>query len=139
MNSDHILALAAKRFVAVDHGDVDACMSLLVDEPVFDLYPVGLRLSGQDNVRNYYSWFLAHGAKLFMYDHVALYHGDDSISFELDIRYTPQDGEAETYRLLAIMSVEGDRFTGERLFGDERLFKVMFGEPTWQMLTPIKG
>ena len=47
-----------RRVAAVQSGNIDAVMASLVDEPVFDFFPLGLRLSGQDDVRRYYGHFL---------------------------------------------------------------------------------
>ncbi len=139
MTKNDLLALATRRFKAVESANVDESMSVLIDDPVFDLFPIGLRLSGQENVRNYYSYFFDHAKHDFHSKPIDVFYADAAIGFELDITHAPSVGEPVIYRLFAIMPVEGDRFTGERLFGDERLFRLMFGGPTWSRLTAIRG
>ena len=139
MISNHELqALAGRRFEAVGRGDLDGVMSGLVDEPRFDLYPVGLRLSGQENVRRHYDHFFRHVAPAIVAsDHLATFFADDAIGFEFRISWQPETGAIQSSRMLVIMPVEGDRFTGERVYGEERLFRWMFGGPIWPILKPI--
>lgn len=134
---EKLMALSMRRFQAVGSGDVDASMSVLIEEPVFELYPVGLKLSGNANVRRYYAHFFETAAPLIRFEPVETFFSETAIALELAIHYTPAAGATEPYRLLAIQPLQGDHFTGERLYGDERLFRIMFGGPIWSLLTPI--
>lgn len=137
LSMEELRALAARRFAAVGSGDIEATMALLVDEPVFDLHPVGLRLEGQSAVRLYYARFFAVCHGTLSAEPLATYFADDAIVCELALTHQPPSGPREPYQLLAIMETEAGRFKGERLYGDERLFRIMFGDPIWPLLTPI--
>lgn len=128
---ERLLELATRRFEVVGAGDVDGAMSVLAPEPVFELRPVGLQLRGRDNVRRYYEYMCAHGSASG-FTLVDLYFADAAVAYELHLEYG-----SETFRLMAVMPTDGNRFAGERLFGDERLFRIMFGGPIWSLLTPL--
>jgi hypothetical protein len=137
VKKDQLAALAAKRFEVVGSGDIDATMSILVDDPVFELYPVGLQLAGQADVRRYYE-HLFQSPKVRA-EHLGTLFADNAIAFELKLTHQPPSGDAEPFRLLAIMEMMDGRFTGERLYGDERLFRILFGGPIWSLLKPVDG
>lgn len=136
-SKDGLLSLSARRFEAVGSRDLEATMAMLVEKPVFELFPVGLRLSGQANVRRYYECFFATGEALGG-EVIDMFVSDDAVCMELKMRYAGVHGE-EWSRMIAIQPVEGDRFTGERLYGDERLFRQMFSEPIWSLLQPLEA
>jgi hypothetical protein len=134
----HLLAVTGRRIAAVQSGDIDAVMAALVDEPVFDLWPIGLRLSGQQDVRRYYGHFLgevmprATGGEL-----VGTYVGQDEVAFEFVTTYRSEGGEVETFHILAIQPVIGDRVAGERLYGSDRYMHLIVGDELWHLLEPI--
>jgi hypothetical protein len=124
----------------VQSGDIDAVMAALVDEPVFELWPIGLRLSGGDHVRRYYGHFLGEvmprsaGGEL-----VGTYVGEHEVAFEFVTGYTHDSGEVETFHILAIQPVVGDRVAGERLYGSDRYMHLIVGDELWHLLEPIGG
>ncbi len=138
-SKDELMALAARRFEVVGNGDIEATMSLFVDEPVFELYPVGLQLCGQTNVRRYYENFFRSGDGAMEAENLLTLFSDDAIAFDLKLTKRSSSGNSEVFRLMSIMQVVDGRFTGERLYGDERLFRIIFGEPIWPLMTPIEN
>ena len=139
MTSDpeHLLAVTGRRIAAVQSGDVDAVMATLVDEPVFDLLPIRLRLRGHDNVRRYYHHFLgevmtrATGGRL-----VGTYVGENEVAYEFVTTYA-NDAGTETFSILAVQPVIGDRVVGERLYGSDRYMHLIVGDALWHLLEPI--
>lgn len=138
-NVEKLQALAGKRFEKVGSGNLDAAMSVLIDEPIFELYPVGLKLVGQADTRKYYDHFFNTAGPRISSKLVDMFYSNSAVSLELILTYAHPDREPEDFRLLAIQPVEGDRFTGERLYGDTKLFELMFGGPIWSLLTPIES
>lgn len=137
LSKDELLSLAARRFEVVGGKDLAGTMGILVDEPVFELFPANLRLSGQDNVRRYYRNFF-DAVDGISGEVIGTYVADNAVCLELKMLYRGIGGEVESFRLIAVQPVEGGRFTGERLYGDERLFRLMFPEPIWSLFQPIK-
>lgn len=139
LTKEKLSALADKRFQVSGSRDVDTTMSLLIGEPVYEIYPIGLRLAGQENVRRYYEYMFSHVTPTISAEHLDTFFADNSIAFELKLTHQPSSGDSESFRLFSIMDVIGDRFVGERLYGDERLFRIFFGGPIWSLMKPIEG
>ena len=136
--SEHLLAVTGRRIAAVQSGDVDAVMAALVDDPVFDLWPIGLRLQGRANVRRYYERFLSDAMPPSTGRLVGTYVGTDEVAYEFAI--TTLDGEGgpvESFRILAVQPVVGDRVAGERLFGSDRYMRLIVGDELWPLLEPV--
>ncbi len=47
------------------------------------------------------------------------------------------DGVVESHQTLGIMLVDGDYLTGERIWGSERLLRLMMGDAIFEQLEPI--
>lgn len=137
ISKDELLALTAKRFDAVSRGDIEGALAVLVDNPCFDLYPVGLRVSGRENVRRHYEHYFKHVAPAILgAEQVATYFTDDAIAFEFTMSWRAEDGAVQASRMLVVTPVQGDKFTGERVYTDERLVRWMFAGGTFE---PIKA
>ena len=135
--ADHLLAVAQRRVAAVESGDVDAVMAVLVDEPVLDFYPVGLRLSGHEDVRRYYGHFMTDVIPRSTGCLVASFVGQSEVAFEFITSVSDGAGGVESFRILAIQPVDGDRVAGERLYASERYVRLIVGDELWHLLAPI--
>ena len=131
-----VLATALRRVAAVQSGDIEAVMAALVDEPVFDLLPMGLRLAGSELIRRYYRRFLGEVMPRTSGTHVGTYVGAAEVAFEFVTSYTDDSGAVETFRILAVQPVVGDRVAGERLYCSEGYARLIVGEELWPLLTP---
>ena len=137
-SKDELLALSMQRFAAVSSGDLDATMAVLVDEPVFELHPAGLQLSGHADVLQYYKQFLASAGHAISGDIIDTFVSDSAVCLELRMTHGADDDTPEYFRMIAVQPVENGRFTGERLYGDERLFRLMFPNPVWSLFQPLE-
>ena len=52
---ERMQALGTKHAQLETEGDLDGTMATLVDEPVYEFWPAGRRLTGRDAVRRYYA------------------------------------------------------------------------------------
>ena len=136
-SQDHLLAVTGRRVAAVQSGDLEAVMAALVDQPVFDFYPLGLRLAGAADVRRYYERFLADVIPRSQGSLVATFVGTDAVAFEFITEVDDPDRGVESFRILAVQPVLGDRVVGERLFCPERYVRVIVGDELWPLLGPI--
>lgn len=136
---DNLVELAQRRYEVVSKGDIDAIMALLCDDPVFELYPIGLKLAGKENVRRYYHHFCETVTPQLEATPVGSpFLSSSAIGFEMDMVRQGANSVREEFRVLALMNAEGGKFTGERLYASEGLFRLMFGGPIWSLLTPIE-
>jgi hypothetical protein len=135
--AQHLLAVTGRRVAAVQSGDLEAVMAALVDEPVFDFFPLGRRMAGADVVRRYYERFLSEIIPRSQGALVGTYVGSDEVAFEFVTTVTGLPG-AGTFRLLAVQPVAGDRVVGERLFCPEAYVRLIVAEELWPLLQPIE-
>ena len=118
--------------------DLDATMATLVEEPVYEFWPVGLVLKGRDRVRRYYehlfSSFIprARSTKL-----VAEWVSASSLAQEYEIELEA-DGGVERHRVIGILFASGRLLGGERIHGSERCLRLMLGD-LYDELEPLAG
>ena len=139
MDPDRIAKVAA---VGTNHSQVEtACelddtMATLVGDPVYEFHPVGLRMRGAAPVRRYYENlmknFLPNVENATLIDE---WCNENSLNqeYEVEIRV---DGALERHRVLGILLVTGDLLSGERIYGGERVLRLMLGD-VYDELEPI--
>ena len=128
---------ALRHSQAEGSNDMAGTMATLEDNPVYDLFPVGLRLSGMDGARRYYEHFFAEvSPRIAHYKMVSEWIGKDGVNQEYDVTYRFDDGRLKVFRILGILTFGKTLMSGERLYADEELLRIMFA-PVWDQLTPI--
>ncbi len=139
-------SLSAKQMaeIAQLHGELEErcelepLMDTLVAEPVFEFHPPGAALVGGDTLRRYYTQFLERFMPLVDEVHMIGECGDAHASVrEYQIRLRV-DGRIEDHQLVAVMFGSGSLLGGERLYGSERLLRLMLGDMESE-LEPIRG
>jgi hypothetical protein len=134
---DHLVKVGLRHAEAEGAFDMAATMETLEDNPVYELYPVALRMVGMDLAQRYYAHYFANVApRIADYNLVGEWIGADGVNQEYDVVYRAADGVARTYRILGILTFGKDRLSGERIYADETLLRIMFG-PVWNELEPI--
>ena len=117
--------------------DMAGTMATLEDDPVYDLMPIGLRMRGYDRARRYYEHYFANvGPRIVDFMLVAEWIGKDGINQEYDVVFRHDDGREKTHRILGILTFGKTKMTGERIYTDEEMLKIMFA-PVWDELEPI--
>ena len=136
-NRDRMLELGRRHAELEERRDLDALMGTLVKEPVYEFHPLGLRLVGGDRVRRYYVQFFADFMeKIAGYELLQEWVNDGSVVQEYDITLDV-DGDRETHRVLGVLYAEGELLGGERIYGSERLVRLMTGD-LFGELEPLK-
>lgn len=144
--SDDAAARAAMYELGMRHatlegeGDLEGTMDTLVEEPVYEFWPVGRRMTGREQVRRYYR----HLIDDFMpsqigYTMLAETLSGEALSQEYAIEMRGDDGP-ETHRVIGILYADPDEphlMGGERIWGDEAFLRRMVG-PVWDDLEPIE-
>lgn len=141
MTASHasLVAIAREHAAAEGVGDLETVLRTLHDDPVYELQPVGLEFRGMDAVRAYYDHFFSTfstcvaGATL-RGESVAA----DGVVQEYTIWTKTGPGNAlERHEVVGILTFGDDRLSGERVYGSERLLRLMFG-PVYDISTPIE-
>ena len=117
--------------------DMAGTLATLESNPVYDLMPIGLRMVGMDRARRYYEHYFANVApRIVHFSLVAEWIGKDGVNQEYDVTYRHDDGTAKTYRILGILTLGAEKMTGERIYAQDELLRIMFA-PIWDELEPI--
>lgn len=123
-----VLAIGMNHAEVETAGELDDTMATLVAEPVYEFFPVGLRMRGADRVRRYYQHLMDHF--LPNVEDAALvdqWCNEHSLNQEYDIEVRVDD-QLERHRVVGVLLVVGDRLSGERIYGSERVLRLMLGD-----------
>ena len=103
-------------------------METLVSQPVYEFYPLEMRMVGGEQVRRYYrQFFESFMAKVVGYELLEEWVNPGSLAQEYDITLDI-DGAHETHRVLSVLYASGNLLGGERIYGSERVSRLMLGE-----------
>ena len=107
-------------------------------EPIYDIYPIGKRFQGWEKTKLYYRHFFAVVQPAIQnFTPVSQAIGEKGVVEEYDIVVLhPGESTTTTHRIIAILTFGEERLSGERMYSDDKLFKLMFG-PLWDSLEPI--
>ena len=127
-NSARMLELGRQHALLEERRELDALMGTLVKEPVYEFYPIGLRMVGGHRVRRYYAQFFANFMQRIVgYELLDEWVNPHSLVQEYDIALQI-DGPAETHRVVGVLYAKGEVLGGERIYASERLVRLMAGE-----------
>jgi hypothetical protein len=130
-------ALGSHHAQVETEGDLEATMATLVEDPIYELWPVGLRMQGRSQVVRYYE----HLIQRFMpsivgYTLLDEWCNENSLAQEYDIEVGGDDG-SETHRVIGVLYRSGRLLGGERLYASERCLRLMAGDALIDELAPI--
>ena len=139
LSRQQLIAIARAHAAAEAEGDLEATLATLDPEPVYELQPVGLRISGMDIVRRYYGHFFEHfmsrnGEGALRSEWV----GDDGLAQEYSMSFTGPSGEVERHAIIGILVFGEVGLAGERIWASERVLRMLFG-PVYDMAVPMYG
>ena len=140
--ADSMYALGVRHATAEAEGDLEATMATLVDDPVYEFWPMGKRMVGTDAVLRYYE----HLVSDFMpsqigYEMICETVSPEALSQEFVIELRGENGEPETHRVLGVLSAAQDGsglMGGERIWGSDEFLRRMIG-PIWDELETIEA
>lgn len=116
----------AQRFM---DGDFDGMLEVLVDEPVFEIYPRGVRIVGREAVRErskrLYPLASQNDTRTAEAHRItASTAGQDVLIHEFSNVYTFPDGSTRRCYTVAVVPFEGDKIVGERVYSDGHLGRL---------------
>ncbi len=128
LSADDVDVLARSHADWEERGDFQQLMSTLVDEPVYEYYPLGVQLRGADAILRYYERVRSkYNPYVEASALVGLIAGASGAVLEYAIRLRI-DEELVDERLIAVMPVARDLFGGERIYSSERVLRLLLGE-----------
>jgi hypothetical protein len=117
---------------------LELVMETMIEEPVYEFYPLGKMMRGGERVRRYYRQFMDVFMETIVgYELLDEWASERSVVQEYDITVDVGEGP-ETHRVVGILFTEGDRLGGERVYGGERICRMMLGE-LFDELEPLQS
>jgi hypothetical protein len=115
-------------------GDLDGTMATLVEHPVFELHPQGIRIEGYEAVREMYGRFLPGFKDQFAESKVApervlkssiTASGNSVLCTEVQDKMHRADGTPTRMRMLVNVYFQNGKLLGERLFADNDMAELV--------------
>jgi hypothetical protein len=117
-------------------GQLEPLLATLVDDPVYEFHPIGLRMQGGPTVKRFYTQFCERFLPLRAgFELIDEWVNEDSVAQEYDV-HLRVDGVVETHRVLGVLYRSGELLGGERVFASVRFIQLMTGE-LFDELEPI--
>ena len=117
-------------------GKLDLVMDTLVEDPIYEFWPIGLRMRGRDQVRRYYEHLIGsfYGEQK-SYRLIEEWLSERSLTqeYEMVVKF---DTGIETHRVIGILFAKDGLLGGERVWGSKAVLKKMIG-PVWDELESI--
>jgi hypothetical protein len=133
------IAIARAHAAAERRGDMEATLATLEPDPLYELLPIGRAFRGLDAARRYYEHFFASFRPIARASELlAEWANEKGVAQEYAIELRLADGTEERHRLVAILTFGEQKLSGERVYADDRLLRLMFG-PAYDLAAPITG
>ena len=125
---DALVEVARAHAHAEARGDLAGTLATLDPEPVYELLPMGVTLTGGAFARSYYERFFAECMPQFVgYELRNEWVMDDGLGQEYRIDVAAPDG-ARRHDILGILTFgEHGLLSGERLYASDELLRFLFG------------
>lgn len=128
--------------VALEHsvhelgGNLEGTLATLEADPIYELFPVGLKLTGMDKVRRYYTYFMENVLDKFI-DGKVYYEsrGLPGHAKESFLTWRDKDGQVRRTQMMTILVYGETKLRGERIYADEDFLRFLFG-PLWAEMEP---
>jgi hypothetical protein len=138
LSQAELFAIARRHSTAEAEGDLAGTLATLDPVPLYTFWPMGLQFSGMDVTRRYYEYFFATArGRIRNFVMHGEWLNDQGLAQEYTVTVGNADGSTTDHRILGILTFGETGLSGERLYADEELFRVLLG-PIWNELVPIR-
>ena len=135
---EELIKAALRHSEAEGAFDLAGTMATLEGEPVYELFPVGLKMVGMAMARRYYVHYFAEVApRIVDWTLLSEWIGESGVLQEYSLTFRQEDGIEKVYRILGILTFGETLLSGERIYADVELLRVMFA-PVWDELAPTE-
>jgi hypothetical protein len=137
-NAEAMRELGTRHALLEAEGKLDLVMDTLIEEPIYEFWPIGLRMRGRDQVLRYYEHLIgSFFAKQQSFRLIEEWLSERSLAQEYEMVVDLGDGP-ETQRVIGILFAQDGLLGGERVWGSKALLQAMIG-PVWNELESIGG
>ena len=131
-----LTAIAHRHAAAESEGDLAATLATLEPDPVYELYPVGLRMTGLPLARRYYAHFFAYVApRIAGYEMLGEWINELGVLQEYRVSVGYEQAPTRDFRIMGLLRFGESALAGERLYADTEILRILF-EPVWDELEP---
>ena len=131
-----LTAIARRHAAAETDGDLAATLATLEPDPVYELYPVGLRMTGLPLAQRYYAHFFAHVApRIAGHEMLGEWINELGVLQEYRVSVGYEQAPARDFRIMGLLRFGDSALAGERLYADTEILRILF-EPVWGELEP---
>ena len=129
-----LTAIAHRHAAAEAAGDLEATLATLEPDPVYELYPVGLRMRGEPLARRYYEHFFANVVPRIT-GHALLgeWVNELGVLQEYSVSVRVATDRVRDFRIVGLLKFGDTALAGERLYADTEFLHILF-EPVWREL-----
>src|SRR5262249_42572198 len=128
MRRDEMIALARRHAAAERNGDMAMTLATLEPDPLYELEPVGRVFRGMDAARRYYDHFFGtFRSSVEASERRGEWVNDEGMGLENVLHLRLPDGSRERHGVIGILVFGKTGLAGERVWGSERLLRLMFG------------
>jgi hypothetical protein len=128
MTEEKMRALVQKHMEMEANTDVEGTLETLVDHPVYEFYPLRLKLTGKENIRQFYQeHFDTFFPKIQLSEQISACWGPGSACLEYDLYFKLPLDPKRPYRIMIVLTEKDDLLLGERFFAEEELIRLMTG------------
>ncbi len=100
---ERMAELGTRHSMLEARGELEPLLETLIEDPVYEFHPIGLCMSGGDQVRRFYTQFCEHFLPLrHSYTLLAEWVSETSVAQEYDVSLRV-DGQVETHRVLGLL------------------------------------
>lgn len=137
VSRDELVALAMRHANLEAGSDAGPVLATLEDDCVYELQPVGRCITGIDSARRYYGHFFNSFRPLVAgYALRSEWVEDAGVGQEYTIwTRSGAGGALERHEVIGILTFGRRLLSGERVYGSERLLRLMFG-PLYEEAVP---
>ena len=136
LDTEGVRALGYRHAEVETAGLMEETMATLVEHPVYDFFPVGLRLEGNKAVRAYYQHLFDQFLPFVVSTQLVAEWVNDEALIQEYVADWQKDGVLERHFIMGTLYVEGDLLGGERIWGSESTLRRLLG-PIYDRLRPI--
>ena len=128
MTEERMRALVQRHIDMETNVDVEGTLETLVDHPVYEFYPLRLKLVGKENIRRFYrEHFDTFFPKLQGNEQINAWYEPHSACLEYDLYFKPPLDSKRAYRIAIVLTEKDGLLLGERFFAEEELVRLMTG------------
>lgn len=135
---DRMVELARHHAELEAKCDIAGTLATMIEHPIYEFFPAGLRMQGAENVRRYYENLLNVFVPNTSASLIDEWVSERSVAQEYEIVFDPK-GAVEAHRVIGILYLaEGTELLGgERVYASERCARLMLGDDLFAELERI--